>query len=187
MDTQDIYNLQEAYMSIYQDVDYLTEDAHLSSDIYNEEVNYYNIILSYLIDEGYAESPESAVGIMVNMSEDWKDCIIDEELTGPRREYALDRSEKLRSLAGPGFRKVRGPQRDISHSLLSKAGKLEKLATRTQGGGWENLPRKRGGSGLRGEPKEMDFAVPHDRSQKSTKELIKSKLRKRALRDIKRR
>ena len=181
MDTQDIYNLQEAYMSIYQDVDYLTEDVHLSSDMYNEEVNYYNIILSYLIDEGYAESPESAVGIMVNMSEDWKDCIIDEELTGPRREYALDRAEKLRSLAGPGFRKVRGPQRDISHSLLSKAGKLEKVAT--GGGKWENQPRKRGGSGLRGEPKAMD----HDRSEKSTRELIKSKLRKRALRDIKRR
>lgn len=95
MDTQDIYNLQEAYMSIYQDVDYLTEDTHLSSNMYNEEVNYYNIILSYLIDEGYAESPESAVGIMVNMSEDWKQSIVEGQSSRPTGYlHPLFRGEK---------------------------------------------------------------------------------------------
>jgi hypothetical protein len=42
---------------------------------YKEE---YDIILDHLLDEGYAETVESAEAIMVNMSEEWKDEILDE-------------------------------------------------------------------------------------------------------------
>ena len=35
----------------------------------------YDIILSHLLDEGYAETQEQAEVIMVNMSEDWRDSI----------------------------------------------------------------------------------------------------------------
>jgi hypothetical protein len=35
----------------------------------------YDIILSHLLDEGYAKTVESAEAIMVNMSEDWKSAI----------------------------------------------------------------------------------------------------------------
>jgi hypothetical protein len=38
----------------------------------------YNIILSHLLDEGYAETPEAAEAIVVNMSEEWKQNILDE-------------------------------------------------------------------------------------------------------------
>ena len=41
-----------------------------------ESYDYYDIILSHLLDEGYAETPESAEVIMVNMSEEWRDSII---------------------------------------------------------------------------------------------------------------
>jgi len=41
-----------------------------------EQVDIYDIILSHLLDEGYAETPEAAEAIMVNMSEEWKDSII---------------------------------------------------------------------------------------------------------------
>ena len=41
-----------------------------------EEVDLYDIILSHLLDEGYAETPEAAEAIMVNMSEEWRDSII---------------------------------------------------------------------------------------------------------------
>jgi hypothetical protein len=41
-----------------------------------EEVDLYDIILSHLIDEGYAETPEAAEAIMVNMSEDWRESIV---------------------------------------------------------------------------------------------------------------
>ena len=41
-----------------------------------ESYDIYDIILSHLLDEGYAETPEAAEAIMVNMSEDWRESII---------------------------------------------------------------------------------------------------------------
>ena len=42
----------------------------------NEQVDLYDIILSHLLDEGYAETPEAAEAIMVNMSEEWRQSIL---------------------------------------------------------------------------------------------------------------
>ena len=39
----------------------------------------YDIILSHLLDEGYAETQEAAEAIMVNMSEDWRESIVEEK------------------------------------------------------------------------------------------------------------
>jgi len=128
MNSQDLHNLQEAYMDVYE----LDEDGYLPptqkradkmmkqssklhgtaserdgseakkkhTQAYNlafmarrmsdkakerdkeakrkEFVNedLYDIILSHLLDEGYAETQEQAEVIMVNMSEDWRDSII---------------------------------------------------------------------------------------------------------------
>jgi hypothetical protein len=41
-----------------------------------EDFDLYDVILSHLIDEGYADTQEAAEAIMVNMSEDWRDSII---------------------------------------------------------------------------------------------------------------
>ena len=38
--------------------------------------NIYDIILSHLLDEGYAETQKAAEAIMVNMSEEWRNSII---------------------------------------------------------------------------------------------------------------
>jgi hypothetical protein len=45
------------------------------NDALGEEVNIYDIILSHLLDEGYADTQEQAEAIMVNMSEDWRESI----------------------------------------------------------------------------------------------------------------
>ena len=45
----------------------------------NEEFDLYDIILSHLIDEGYADTFESAEAIMVNMSENWRESICEEK------------------------------------------------------------------------------------------------------------
>jgi hypothetical protein len=42
----------------------------------NASYDLYDVILSHLLDEGYAETVENAEAIMVNMSEDWKNSII---------------------------------------------------------------------------------------------------------------
>ena len=41
-----------------------------------DEYDFYDIILSHLLDEGYAETPEAAEAIMVNMSEEWRESIL---------------------------------------------------------------------------------------------------------------
>jgi len=46
-----------------------------------EAVDLYDIILSHLLDEGYADTEQAAEAIMVNMSEDWRESIME------RREH----------------------------------------------------------------------------------------------------
>ena len=41
-----------------------------------EQVDIYDIILSHLLDEGYAETLDAAEAIMVNMSEEWRNSIL---------------------------------------------------------------------------------------------------------------
>jgi hypothetical protein len=55
------------------------KDSRLSvSDSY--EYDLYDIVLSYLLDEGYAESQESAEAIMVSMSEEWREEICEKKV-----------------------------------------------------------------------------------------------------------
>jgi hypothetical protein len=51
-------------------------NVRVDPDYNYEEVDLYGIILSHLLDEGYAETPEAAEAIMVNMSEEWRQSII---------------------------------------------------------------------------------------------------------------
>ena len=51
-----------------------------------EQVDLYDIILTHLLDEGYAETPEAAEAIMVNMSEDWRQSICEEKY----KTYVVD-------------------------------------------------------------------------------------------------
>ena len=44
------------------------------------EPDIYDVILEYLMNEGYADTQESAEIIMVNMSEDWRESIVEEVL-----------------------------------------------------------------------------------------------------------
>ena len=42
-----------------------------------ESFDLYDVILSHLLDEGYADTEEAATAIMVNMSEEWRDSIVE--------------------------------------------------------------------------------------------------------------
>ena len=105
MDAKDIRNLSEAYMEVYNELDeeqstiprgtpmnkrwpYISnKDPDFQTAVdrvnkkkskkTNEEVDIYDIILSHLLDEGYAETPEAAQVIMVNMSEEWRQDIME--------------------------------------------------------------------------------------------------------------
>jgi hypothetical protein len=60
----------------------------------DENYNLYDIILSHLLDEGYAETPEAAEAIMVNMSEEWRESIVE-------GEDGKEESQKLFTSEGP--------------------------------------------------------------------------------------
>ena len=57
----------------------------------NESYDLYNVILSHLLDEGYADTQEAALAIMGNMSEEWSQSIISE---GPNYDKNRQRAAK---------------------------------------------------------------------------------------------
>jgi hypothetical protein len=97
-----------------------------------EQVDLYDIILSHLLDEGYADTEQAAEAIMVNMSEDWRESIVEEVLDERNRgeEGMSDREvSRRRNLGGNTRSKVsssslgdHGPQGAIQkfHSIKSK-------------------------------------------------------------------
>ena len=65
----------------------------LAKSAMGEAVDLYDIILTHLLDEGYAETEDAVQAIMVNMSEEWRESIVeevfDEALTGERYKKAV--------------------------------------------------------------------------------------------------
>ena len=76
------------------------------------ESDIYDVILEYLINEGYADTYEAAESIMVNMSEDWRESIVEEVLDEGYVDY---RKGKLPSGRTPqqslGQRRTRNQSR----------------------------------------------------------------------------
>ena len=77
-----------------------------------EELDIFGIVLEYLITEGYADTQEAALAIMGNMSEEWKDTIVEEVLDEAYVDY---RKGKLPSGRTPqqslGQRRTRNQSR----------------------------------------------------------------------------
>ena len=98
-----------------------------------ESFDLYDIILSHLLDEGYADTEQAAESIMVNMSEEWRESIVEAKQPFPHKKVdrqvydAMDsgetagdsgnaakekrdygRAEKMRSVAAKQGGKTRG-------------------------------------------------------------------------------
>ena len=50
--------------------------AARDSKVVSDSYDLYDIILTHLLDEGYADTQEAAEAIMVNMSEEWRNSIL---------------------------------------------------------------------------------------------------------------
>ena len=59
------------------------EKGVAAGTVNNEDVDLFDIIKGHLIDEGFADTEEAALAIMTNMSEDWKQNIV-ETIAGGR-------------------------------------------------------------------------------------------------------
>lgn len=70
--------------------------ASIRKKMNKESYNLYDIILSHLLDEGYADTQEAALAIMGNMSEEWRESIC--EGYKPLPEKGMRRkTEKLKN------------------------------------------------------------------------------------------
>ena len=74
---------------------YNTIRTRLDADNDRQE-NYdaYDLVLSHLINEGYADTEEAALTIMTNMSEDWKYSIVEAEEKEPDLYSKMFRGNK---------------------------------------------------------------------------------------------
>jgi hypothetical protein len=81
---------------------YLPQKKAERNKTQKEQVDLYDIILSHLLDEGYADTEQAAEAIMVNMSEEWKQSILSED---PVQDYRdMRRADQNRAGArGPEF------------------------------------------------------------------------------------
>lgn len=68
---------------------------HGLKSLANEEFDNFDIILEYLVAEGYADTNENALKIMANISEEWKQSIVEarqEERESDKRKRRIRRS-----------------------------------------------------------------------------------------------
>ena len=81
-----------------------------------EDVDLYDVVLEHLLDEGFADTEEAATVIMANMSEEWRESIVEEVLDEKK-------GERPRGLpygpVGKKFRELTIPQR----AAMMKRGK----------------------------------------------------------------
>jgi hypothetical protein len=59
------------------------------------DLDLFDIVKGYLIDEGYAETEQAAAVIMANMSEEWKESILDEGFKKMNRSKIEKQAERL--------------------------------------------------------------------------------------------
>jgi hypothetical protein len=92
-----------------------------------EGFDLYDIILSHLLDEGYADTEQAAEAIMVNMSEDWRESIIeavDPDYTGPSQD-PLSRANRaignaVKFATGQQAAEVRAKQKGVPGNVVVK-------------------------------------------------------------------
>jgi hypothetical protein len=62
----------------------------------NMEFDFYDLVLSHLLDEGYADTNENALVIMTNMSEEWRESILLDEGIRNRDSPRPDKEEYMK-------------------------------------------------------------------------------------------
>ena len=110
-----------------------------SRGVRKEEIDLFDYLLEYLVAEGYADTNEAALVIMANMSEDWREDIIEGyvdwqkgSLTVPSRVQGNKRTESPYERAGRSqFKKMADAQTTRGTQAVRGArGRKAKLAAK---------------------------------------------------------
>ena len=116
-----------------------------------QDVDLFDIVKGYLLDEGHAETEEEALYIMANMSEEWRQSILSEDPVQDFRD--MRRAAENRSGArGPEF--SHGPNPTGMGTSNKKPDRANKPATtpRPTNSGTESRPTKPTNSGTESRP-----------------------------------
>lgn len=135
MNNFNLKNIQLAYTAVYdqelcESMEDLSKARYGSAGIgLADEYDLYDIILSHLLDEGYAETPEQAEVIMVNMSEGWREYIVEAEVLALKG--GVPGSVKVKpALSIPGTSIGVGPNKPIPGTFTTTTpGQREKIAS----------------------------------------------------------
>jgi hypothetical protein len=76
--------------------------SKLRSGSLPESYDLYDIILSHLLDEGYADTEDAAESIMVNMSEEWRQSIVEGDNYDKNRQRAAKRAAERNAARDAG-------------------------------------------------------------------------------------
>jgi hypothetical protein len=86
------------------------------------ESDIFDAILEHLVAEGYADTNKAALAIMANMSEEWKQSIVEKHATfGYNAEDPLDDFEQFVD-KGPKTNKQKRNAIELNNKILSKPG-----------------------------------------------------------------
>lgn len=100
MRDQEIIGLWESYISIYQNNE--KNQEFVSEETLEEEFDTFDVVLEYLVSEGFAETNENALAIMANMSEEWRRSILEADSIDAMRERAAKRRKQRYGNTGGG-------------------------------------------------------------------------------------
>ena len=69
-------------------------NAALTNPRLREETDLFDAILEHLVAEGYADTNESALVIMANMSEEWRESIVDEVISEGEKPFPYEKVKR---------------------------------------------------------------------------------------------
>ena len=75
----------------------------------SESADLFDIVKGHLMSEGYADTEEAALAIMANMSEEWRQSIVEMGLTPDQESRRRDLSKAINKAGTPGYPGVNDP------------------------------------------------------------------------------
>ena len=93
-------------------------------EYYKDDVDIFDIVKGHLMSEGYADTEEAALAIMANMSEEWRQSIVEMGLTPDQESRRRDLAKALYKVGTPGHPK---PGEDATIKMQKEYIGLQKL------------------------------------------------------------
>ena len=84
-------------------------DHEARRGVKKENFDFFDVIKGHLLDEGYANTEQAALAIMANMSEEWKQSIVEMALTPEQESRRRDLSKAINKAGTPGYPGVDDP------------------------------------------------------------------------------